>query len=384
MVEILFWVFSFFILYVYFGYPALLWLLNTIKRKQKAVLPSNYNFELTVSMVIAAYNEEQVIAEKLENSLALDYPKEKLEIILVSDGSTDRTADIVRDYNGRGIKLVELQDNVGKAYAQNEAVKQAGGEILLFTDAEIFLKRDAVHNFVRHFQGSNIGCVVGKVIYLNEGETSVSKGEGLYWRYELFLREKESELGNLVMGSGSIMAIRKNLFKPLDTAVSEDFVLPMSIAIKGYKTIYDSHVSGSLKLYQLNSQDMFMTRVRTILLDTRSVFLCKSILNPFKYPLYAWSLISHKILRWLVPYFLILILIANIFLIITPFFKVIFILQIIFYLSALSGYLLHINGKPPFIFGVPFSFCLVNLAALVGVARLLMGKKSGQWEPVRS
>ena len=158
----------------------------------------------------------------------------------------------------------------------------------------------------------------------------------------------------------------------------------MSAAIEGYKTVFDSDVHGSLKLYQLKPHDMFKTRVRTTLLDTRSVFLCKALLNPFKYPLYAWGLISHKLLRWLIPYFLIIILITNLSLFHIPFFQVIFFLQIIFYLSALIGYLWQRRGKPPFIFGIPFSFCLVNLAALVGVAQFLMGKKSGQWEPVRS
>ena len=129
---------------------------------------------------------------------------------------------------------------------------------------------------------------------------------------------------------------------------------------------------------------MLKTRVRTTLLDTRSVFLCKALLNPFKYPLYAWGLISHKLLRWLIPYFLIIILITNLSLFHIPFFQIIFFLQIIFYLSALIGYLWQRRGKPPFIFGIPFSFCLINLAALVGVAQFLMGKKSGQWEPVRS
>jgi len=382
--ETLFWFVIVLIIYVYFGYPSLLWLFNKMKHNQNIVSHFNENFKPTVSMIIAAYNEEKVIAEKLVNCLALDYPSDKLEIIVVSDGSTDCTPKIVRDSNDRKVRLVELQDNVGKAFAQNEAVKHAKGEILLFTDAEIFLKQETIQNMVRHFQDSGIGCVVGKVIYDNVGETSVSKGEGSYWRYELFVREKESDLSNLLMGSGSIIAVRQILFFPLDSAVSEDFVLPMSAAIEGYKTVFDSDVHGSLKLYQLKPHDMFKTRVRTTLLDTRSVFLCKALLNPFKYPLYAWGLISHKLLRWLIPYFLIIILITNLSLFHIPFFQIIFFLQIIFYLSALIGYLWQRRGKPPFIFGIPFSFCLVNLAALVGVAQFLMGKKSGQWEPVRS
>jgi len=224
LLQVLMWVNITLVVYVYIGYPVLLWLLNTIKRKQKAVLLSNDNFEPTVSMIIAAYNEEQVIAGKLENSLTLNYPKEKLEIIVVSDGSTDKTADIVRDYNGHRVKLVELQDNVGKACAQNEALKQATSDILFFTDANVSLKNDALCKLVRNFYDDTVGCVIGKVTYNNKSETSIGENEDFYWRYELFIRSQESNLGNLVAGSGPIFALRRTLFEPLDPAISDDFL----------------------------------------------------------------------------------------------------------------------------------------------------------------
>jgi len=381
--QILFWISITLVIYVYFGYPAILWLLNRLKRKINAILPSSGNFKPTVSMVIAAYNEEQVIAEKLENSLALDYPNEKLEIIVVSDGSTDRTVEIVSDYCGQGVKLVELGKNVGKASAQNEAVNQANSDVVFFTDANVSLEKDALRKLVRHFQDDTVGCVIGKVTYNNENETAIGESEGFYWRYELFIRSQESNLGILVAGSGPIFALRRTFFEPLDPAISEDFVLPMKAAIKGYRNIYEPEAISSEWLFQVNMRDMFKTRVRTTTLDTRSVLICKTLINPFRYPLYSWGLISHKLLRWLVPYFLILILVANLFLIHTPFFQIILILQIIFYFSALTGYLWQRSGKPSFIFGIPFSFCLVNLAALVGVARFFTGKKSGQWETIR-
>ena len=186
------------------------------------------------------------------------------------------------------------------------------------------------------------------------------------------------------MGSGPIMAIRRELFKPLDPDVGEDFVLPIQVAIEGYRVFYEPEAISEEILFQDSPNSMFKSKVRIISKDLRGLILNRKILNPLHYPLYSWGLISHKLLRWLVPYFLILILITNLSLINTPFYQVIFILQIIFYMSALTGYLWKRSGKPPFIFGIPFSFCLVNLAALVGMARFLMGKKSGQWEPVRS
>ena len=373
------------VLYIYAGYPILLTALAKIRTKFRGKPDSQEGpeFTPTVSLIIAAYNEEQHIAQKLKNSLALDYPRNKLEIIVVSDGSRDRTANIVREYSDRGVHLVDLSHNVGKAFAQNEAVKTASGDTLLFTDANVALQRDAVRKLVRHFADDGVGCVVGKVTYLNEGETGVGEGEGLYWRYELFLRHKESEVGNLVAGSGPIIAVRRVLFNRLDPAVSEDFFLPMKGAIKGYRTVYEPAAVSSERLFQISPHDMFKTRVRTITLDTRSVFLCRAILNPFRYPLHAWGLISHKVLRWLVPYFLIVIFAANALLLGRPLYHLTLALQVTFYGLAVAGFLWERRGKPPRVLSIPFAFCLVNGAAMVGVMRFALGKKSGQWQPVR-
>ena len=369
------------VIYIYFGYPLLLIFLSKL-RPASSILKADIT--PSVSLIIAAYNEEKVIAQKIENCFSLDYPSEKMDIIVASDGSTDTTNEIVRQYSNQDVKLIALENNQGKSTAQNQAMTNAVGEIILFTDANVMIQPTAVRKMVRNFGNKKVGCVVGKVTYLNEGDTSVSKGEGIYWRYELFLRKKENDFGNLAMGSGPIMAIRKELFKPLDPDVGEDFVLPMQAAIECHRVIYEPEAVSEEILFQESPDSMFKSKVRIISKDLRGLILNREILNPVRYPLYSWGLISHKLLRWLVPYFLVLLLIATIFLIHIPFYQVIFILQIIFYLSALTGYLWQRSGKPPFIFGIPFSFCLVNLAALVGVARFLVGKKSGQWEPVRS
>ena len=180
------------------------------------------------------------------------------------------------------------------------------------------------------------------------------------------------------------MGIRRELFEPIDPNVGEDFFLPIHVVIEGYRVIYEPEAVSEEILFQDSPNSMFTSKVRIISKDLRGLILNRKILNPFRYPLYSWGLISHKILRWLAPYFLVLIFITNLFIVHTPFYKVIFILQIVFYLSAFTGYLWQKKGKSPFIFSIPFSFCLVNLAALVGVARFMIGKKSGRWEPVRS
>lgn len=367
-------------LYVYFGYPLLLVIFSKLHRgpqMQKAVITP------AVSLVIPAYNEEKVIAQKIENSLALDYPQEKLEIIVASDGSTDGTNKIVRGFGSRGVKLVTLNPNQGKSSAQNHAVAEAQGDILFFSDANVMLRPDAVRKVVSNFGDGKVGCMVGKVTYLNEEDTSVSHGEGLYWRYELFLRSKESELGNFAMGSGPIMAIRRDLFKPLDPDVGEDFVLPMQTAMSGYRVVYEPEAISEEILFQNTPGSMFRSKVRVISKDLRGLLLCRAILNPFRYPLYAWGLISHKLLRWLVPYFLITLFAINALLLGQAFYRMTLSLQIAFYTLALAGYLWQKKSKATHILGIPFSFCLVNMAALVGVVRFVVGKKAGRWEPVR-
>jgi cellulose synthase/poly-beta-1,6-N-acetylglucosamine synthase-like glycosyltransferase len=380
MIEIIFWLLVFTIFYVYIGYPFLLMILIRLKPAsplEKAdIIPP-------VTLIIAAYNEEKVIAKKIENCLALDYPKENIEIIVASDGSTDNTNEIVRAFNNQNIKLVTLSSNQGKSSVQNEAVSHANGEILFFSDATVLLRSDAVKKIVRNYVDKNVGCVVGKVTYINERDTTVAQGEGLYWRYELYLRAMESKLGILSMGSGPIMSVRRRLFNTIDPNAGEDFVLPIQSAINGYRVIYEPEAVSEEIMFQNTPARMFRSKVRIISKDLRGLFLCRVILNPFRYRLYSVGLFSHKVLRWLVFCFLITIFILNLLLLGTPFYNLTFTLQISFYIFSILGYLWQKKAKPLPIFGIPFSFCLVNAAALLGVARFIMGKKSGRWKPIR-
>lgn len=380
MVQYSFWFFAFIILYVYFGYPLVL----IVLAKAKGSVPmAKEEGAFTVSLIIAAYNEEKSIAEKIRNSLGLNYRQDRLEIIIGSDGSTDGTNEIATRVDHRNVRLVAECVNRGKSAIQNKAVAEAKGEILFFTDANVMLKEDALRKVTRHFADKGVGCVVGKVTYLNEKDTSISEGEGFYWRYELFLREKESLIGNLAMGSGPIMAVRRSLFRPLDPDVGEDFVLPMQVAMSGYRVVYESEAVSEETLCQNTPTSMFKSKVRVISKDLRGLFLCRAILNPFCHPLYAWALVSHKLLRWLAPYFLIALFALNLWLLSQPLYHLTLEVQLAFYALAVAGYLSQRKGKPSRVFGIPLSFCLVNLAALVGVVRFLIGKKAGKWEPVR-
>lgn len=365
--------------YVYIGYPIILLILSRVKGPMNIY---QSDITLTVTLIISAYNEAKIIAEKIQNTLSLEYPLDKLEIIVGSDGSTDGTNEIVRRYADEGVKLVALKTNQGKSTAQNRAVVETHENILFFTDADVMLQPDAVKKVIRNFADVSVGCVVGDIIYLNEDDTSVSQGEGAYWRYELFLRNMESNVGNFAMGSG-FMAIRRVLFRPLDPHVGEDFVLPMLTAMAGHKVVYESEAISETVLHQTKAGDMLRSKIRVISKDLRGLFQCRAILNPFRYPLYAWGLISHKLLRWLVPYFLISLFAFDLMLLDYPLYQLLLVLQIAFYVLAITGYIWQRKGKPPRVLGIPFSFCLVNLAAIVGVVRFIMGKKAGRWKPVR-
>lgn len=377
--QITFWLLIGVVVYVYFGY---LLLVVIIIKLWSAPAAKKADITPTVSLIIAAYNEEKVIARKIENVLALNYPRDKLEIIVSSDGSTDGTNEVVKSYEGSGVKLVALETNRGKSAAENGGLGVATGDIIIFSDATGMYNPDALRNLISPFCDNRIGCVTGLVKYGNIGFSAGSRGEGAYWRYEVFLRLLESSVGNLSLASGSILACRRSLIKPLDEAVGEDFVLPIKAALQGFRTVCVPE-AVSRELIAETDRDLFKTKVRIVSKDLRGLFLCRAILNPFRHPLYAWGLVSHKLLRWLVPYFLIVLFASNLFLLGQPFYNLILSFQIIFYTLAMVGYLWQKRGNPPQLLGIPFSFCLVNVAALIGVAKFAMGKKSGRWKPVR-
>jgi cellulose synthase/poly-beta-1,6-N-acetylglucosamine synthase-like glycosyltransferase len=379
LTEILLWVIAAIVIYVYFGYPFLLLALSKIRPARSV---QKANITPTVSLIIPAYNEEKAIAQKIENVLALVYPRDRLEIIVASDGSTDGTNEILKGYRDQGVRLVVLETNRGKSAAENAATAVATGDILVFSDATGKYNYDALKELTTPFADTRIGCVAGLVEYENIVVTAASSGEGMYWRYEIFLRLLESRVGNLSMASGSIMACRRLLVQPLDEAVGEDFVIPMKAAMQGFRTVYAPRAVSN-ELVAETDQGLLKTKVRIITKDLEGLFFCHAILNPFRYPLYAWGLISHKLLRWLVPYLLIVLFTINLLLLDRPFYKLGLVMQIAFYVLALAGYLWQRGSKPPRILGIPFSFCLVNLAALVGMARFMTGKKAGQWEPLR-
>lgn len=363
-------------LYVYFGYPLFLAALSRFRGKPVAkgeVTPS-------VTLVIAAYNEEKTIRGRLENSLALDYPKDKLQIIVASDASSDSTDDIVREYEGRGVTLNRQRERLGKTSALNDTVERlAQGEILVFTDATTLLQPDALHKLVRNFADEHVGAVCGDFEFRVRADSDISRNEGFYWRYETFLRKKESEVGSLAFVGGAFYGIRREVFTPVEPFFADDCISPLESIRKGYRVVFEEE---ALALEEMASTARGEARIKSrgATRDIEGILSRGSLLNPLKYPLISLTLISHKLLRWAVPILLIVLLISNaILLSVGVFYRVTFGLQVTFYLLALWGWRAGL-GK---FLSIPFYFCLVNYSALMAIINVLSGRRRATWTPVR-
>ncbi len=361
-----FWVLILISAYTYIGYPILLTLIACVFTR-KIAKGQTYPH---ISLIIAAHNEEKDIARKIEDSLALDYPQDKYEIIVVSDGAEDKTNEIVMSYQDKGVKLVALSERKGKTSAQNEAVKAALGDILIFSDATTVFQKDTIKQMVSNFADNKIGGVGAELVYVNRNNTAVGEGTGLYWKYEKFLRKKESDISSLIGVSGCAYAIRKDLYENIDSSLISDFVVAQMIYSKGKRVVFEPE---AIVFEETNSEikDEFKMRVRVATRSLYGLWYMKKLLNPFKYRMYAIQLISHKVLRYLMPVFLILLFFTNQLLLGRGIgYQLFFGAQVLFYLSAMIG-------------GMPKYFCTMNLALLVALVNFLRGEKNITWQPVR-
>lgn len=376
--QAVFWIAIGIVAYVYFGYPALLFILSRVSRPKPV---NQSDIKPPVTLLIAAYNEGKVIGKKLKNSLGLQYPRDLLEIVVAVDGATDETDEIVKGFSGQGIKHFRYDQRRGKSAVLNDTVPRTGGEVIVFSDANATYADDAIIKLVRNFADPEVGCVCGEVKFVNTADSAVSSGEGLYWRYESMIKKKEMELGSVLMGAGTIYAVRKNLYRPVEPYLEDDFVVPLRIASGGSRVVYEPEALAFEKT-STTMRDEFGRKTRIIAQDSRAYLKLKGMLAPFR-PRLAWQVFSHKFLRWLVPVFLLIALVASLLLAVSGslFYAGLLGLQILFYLLAIIGLLLQITGNKTRIFYVPFYFCMVNGAALIGLGRLLFGKKFTTWQP---
>jgi len=377
--QILFWVAIVAIAYTYVGYPLLLILISKFRAKPIAQRESTPS----LTVIIAAYNEERDLAAKLENTLALDYPKDKLEILVTSDCSTDRTDEIVGSFAPRGVRFHRQAERLGKTAAQNAAVEKANGEILLFSDATTHYRPDVLRKLARSFVDPSVGCVTGNVIYSHDADSSVSHGTRSYWSYEFLLKKHESAITSLIGVCGCMYAVRKSAYVPLYHAACSDFLVATMMVRQGLRAVYEPE-AVCVEEPNARAHKELAVRVRIITQTLADLWRNRDVLNPFVKGFYAVQLFSHKVMRYLVPLFLIAVLITSAFLALhSTFFAVIFITQVCFYLASMASALLVRFGLNSRWLALPHYFVITNVACLIALFRLLCGERYVKWEPVR-
>lgn len=378
--EILFYISLSMILYTYFIYPLVLWVyVNLVTQKIKKA--ENKDKLPTISIIISVYNEEKIIKEKLNNCLNLNYPKDKLEILIGSDGSTDRTNEIISKYKDK-IRFFSFNKRCGKPTIINKLVPKTKGQILVFSDATTIYKVDALKNIVTPFNRSDIGGVAGNLFFENPNNNPGGEGEKLYWKYEKMIKKLENRANSFISASGAIYAIRKKLFRFLpENIIADDFVISMSVILKGYRLFYQESAVAFEKT-ALSLKDEFKRRIRITTGNLQSLTLLKSLLG-FRNIKVAFSFYSHKIFRWLIPFALIMLFISNAFIIdFKNIFKYIFLVQLLGYLVGLLGYFLNKKDIELGKLYVPYYFIAMNLGILLGFIRIIKNEQSVKWDKI--
>jgi len=363
--------------YIYLGYPVLVVLIGIISNKR--IKRGDYQPHVTI--LIAAYNEEKSIDATIKNKLELDYPKEKLEIIVISDGSTDKTDEIVKRYESKGVKLFRQILRAGKTSALNMAVPEAKGEIIVFSDANSLYASDALTKLVQNFFDKSVGYVTGKMIYTNKHGTIIGDGCSTYMKYENFLRRIETKLGSIVGVDGGIDAIRKKLYQPMNPDQLPDFVLPLKVVEQGCRVVFEPKAilkEPSLKV----PKDEYKMRVRVSLRSLWALWDMRHLLTFTPFFLYSWQLWSHKVLRYLCFIFLIGAYFANWALwSIAGIYKLLFVLQNIACLCAALSLIFEKKGHRPKPLYLLNYFVLLNLASAHAFFKFLLGQKQVMWIP---
>lgn len=374
MAEIFFGISILMVFYAYVGYPISLLLLSFF-RERRVIKGA---FFPKVSIIITVHNEAKRIEKKIENTLRIEYPKDKLQIIVSSDGSTDSTNEIVRQYEDRGILLFTLKERSGKEKAQKEALNIANGDIIIFTDAATMLDPHAVKEIVSNFDDPEVGCVSSEDRIIDaEGKPGQ---EGMYVKYEMWLRRLESRVNSLVGLSGSFFAARKEVCRDFSGELQSDFRTVLNCIKMGMRGVSDPLAIG---YYQDvgDEKKEFDRKVRTVIRGLTVFFRHLEFLNFWKYMLFSYQFLCHKLLRWLVPLFLIIFLISNFFILEKSWvFFVIFFLQLIFYGSAILGIKFYGLASKLFV-KIPAYFTVVNASILVAWWRYLKGERVVMWNP---
>jgi cellulose synthase/poly-beta-1,6-N-acetylglucosamine synthase-like glycosyltransferase len=375
-----FWISALVVAYVYAGYPLLLWVMGSLGFRRPV---RRAPIEPPLTLVISAYNEVAVIGAKLRNSLELDYPPDRLQVLVVSDASDDGTDAAVAACTDPRVELLRMPERGGKTAGLNAAVRRARGEILVFSDANAIYDGAALRHLASNFADPSVGAATGESRYRIEADDASTEAENQYWTYELWIKGLESELGSLVGADGAIYAVRRALYTDLAASDLSDFVNPMQVVARGYRNVYESRAiswEGGAEGFRAE----FRRKVRIVNRAWRATLKLRHLLNPGRYGFFAVQFLSHKVLRWFVPAFLLVTFLANLRIATgSLFYSGTLVAQVLLYAAALSGMLLDRLGRPVRLLNIPYYFCAVNVASLLGICQVLMGRTYTTWNSSR-
>jgi cellulose synthase/poly-beta-1,6-N-acetylglucosamine synthase-like glycosyltransferase len=369
--DVVFWVAVGFVVYVYAGYPLILILLGLVWRRPVA----KREIEPTVSILVPAFNESRVIADKIRNVLAIDYPADRLELAVACDGPTDGTADIVRSMaDGRRVRLFDYPRNRGKLHVLNDTVPHLRGEIVAFSDASSMIERGAIRALVANFADPAVGAASGVYRLMDKDGWHLGRQEDFYWKYETMLKRREAAVGSVLGAHGSLYAIRKSLYPfPSPDTINDDYVIPVRIVQQGYRVVYEPTAAAYEEAHEMAG---FSRRVRIMAGNIEQLREIKPLLRPLR-PLTLFFFLSHKAGRLLVPAALIAAAVSNLRLLGVPAYRVLMVLQIAFYLLVVLGGIWQLRPK---ILRLPYYFCMINAATLVGIYRVVRGRQDLVWK----
>lgn len=376
----------FIVFYTLIGYGILLYLLVTIKRiASPGSTTASAQYEPPVTLVIPCFNEADMMDSKIFNCRALNYPADKLSIIFITDGSTDQFAEVLQKYPD--IRLLHKDHRAGKTAAENRAMQYVTTPVVIFSDANTILNPGAIKNLVKHFANPAVGCVAGeKRILTRAADSASAAGESIYWQYESFLKKLDSALNSTVGAAGELVAFRSSLYKNLpDDTLLDDFMQSMQIAANGYKIVYEPEAFATEQA-SANIKEELKRKIRIAAGNWQAIKRLSGTLNFTKTPLLYFQYVSHKVLRWSVtPFLLIVIFLFNIPLAITGnlFYETLLFAQVLFYAIAAAGYLLENKNIRFTTFFIPCYFCVMHYAALAGLIKFLSGKQDAAWEKAR-
>ena len=379
---LLLWVFILIVCYTFLGYGILVYLLILLKGlfSKRIAPPADYEPELT--LIIPCFNEAAILEKKITNCLALDYPADKLSILFTTDGSTDQSTEIIQVRSM--IRLLHENQRVGKTAACNRAMGFVSTPIVIFSDANTILNREAIRNMVQHFANEKVGCVSGeKRILTKEIDSASAAGENIYWQYESLLKKLDSELNSAVGAAGELVAFRSALYKNLpDDTLTDDFMQSMQIAASGYKIVYEPNAYAAEEA-SVNVKEELKRKIRIAAGNWQTIQRLSGILRFTKTPVLYFQYFSRRILRWaVVPFLLPLIFLLNIPLALegNTFYQWLFFAQLFFYSIAVAGYVMRDKNIRFKIIFAPYYFCVMHYAMLAGLGRFISGKQKAAWD----